>query len=83
MKRAFKIAAMTAALSGFCIGWMVGCTVTTNPPTAPAVGQGGGGVCEHRRPALSAEQVGAAETFYVDTQNNVAAGELFTPAQRP
>ena len=39
MKRAFKIAAMTAAL-GFCIGWMVGCTVTTNPPTAPVVGQG-------------------------------------------
>lgn len=67
-RRLVKLAAVAALF--LAIGWMTGCTATTNPPTAPPV-VGAGYVDQYDQ--QFAQDIAAAETFYRDQQNNINA----------
>ena len=75
MKRLARWTALAAL--GFSIGWLVGCTPTANPPTAPQIGAGYNNTADQ----TMGEILSGARAFYVSIQQQSAAGTLvLTPA---
>ena len=75
MKRLFRYTALAAL--GLSIGWMIGCTPSANPPTAPQLGAGYNNAADQQMGSI----LSGARAFYTSIQQQSAAGTLtLTPA---